>query len=52
MQEDASIEVICDNEMEDGIVAEGFNNWTEAVHAIVDSGNFPSGVVELQSDYS
>ena len=50
MQEDASIEVICNDEHEDNVVAEGFPNWTLAVHAIVDCGKFPSGVVELQSD--
>ncbi len=50
MNETASIGVVCNDENEDGIVAEGFQNWTLAVHAIVDSGSFPSGVVELESD--
>jgi len=51
MQEDAAIDVLCDNESEDGTVAEGFNNWTLAVRALVDSGKFPGGIVELQSDF-
>jgi len=50
MNETASISVVCNDEFEDGIVAEGFQNWTLAVHALVDGGSFPSGIVELESD--
>ncbi len=49
MHETQSIEVVCNDEWQDGIVAEGFDNWTQAVHALVDSEKFQSGIVQCES---
>jgi len=49
MSPEQNISVVCDDEFDDGIVAEGFDNWTQAVHKLVDCGRFPSGIVQLES---
>ena len=36
MHPEQNIQVCCNNENYDDIFARGFNNWTEAVHFIVD----------------
>lgn len=36
MHEQQNISVVCENELHDGILPTGFDNWTDAVHYIVD----------------
>ncbi len=44
-----NIEVVCNDEFDDGFVAEGFDSWELAVRALTDSGRFPSGIVQLEA---
>ncbi|MCK5664000.1 MAG: hypothetical protein KAI17_10960 [Thiotrichaceae bacterium] len=36
MHEQQNVSIVCDDELYDGILPMGFNNWTDAVHFIID----------------
>lgn len=41
-----NISICCDDEIGDGIYADGFENWTEAVHHLID--NYRRDIVQLE----
>ncbi len=46
---DSNIQVVCEDEGDEGIVTESFKSWTEVVKTLVDNKAFESDLIELQA---